>query len=98
MGLVPIFQDAKHCMFGLPFFTSPWLLVCLTDASFDWETIEQYFLWQLIAAHNIPVEHIMPVLPKMDFSTHAEALTSIMIQLKQEWWVPSFLPFRPRLH
>ena len=40
----------------------------VVDASFEWETIEQYFLWQLIAVHNIPVEHIMPVLPKMDFT------------------------------
>jgi integrator complex subunit 3 len=40
----------------------------ISDASFEWETIEQYFLWQLIAAHTIPVEYVMPVLPKMDFS------------------------------
>merc|ERR550532_1104093 len=52
------------------------------SASLSWETIEQYFLWQLIAAHNIPTEHLMPVLPKLDFHSPAEALTSIMIQLK----------------
>ena len=40
---------------------------CLTDASLEWETIEQYFLWQLIAAHNIPVDYIMPILPKLEF-------------------------------
>ena len=40
---------------------------CLSDASLEWETLEQYFLWQLITAHNIPVEHIMPILPKLDF-------------------------------
>ena len=38
-----------------------------TDASLDWETIEQYFLWQLISVHNIPVESIMPILPKLEF-------------------------------
>jgi len=38
------------------------------DASLEWETIEQYFLWQLIAVHSIPVEDVMPVLPKLDFS------------------------------
>lgn len=54
------------------------------NASLEWETLEQYFLWQLITAHNIPVEHIMPILPKLDFSRHAEALTSIMVLLKQD--------------
>ena len=43
-------------------------MTCFTDASLDWETLEQYFLWQLISAHNIPVEHIMPILPKLDFT------------------------------
>lgn len=54
------------------------------NASLDWETLEQYFLWQLISAHNIPVEHIMPILPKLDFTQHAEALSSILVLLKQE--------------
>jgi len=38
------------------------------DASLEWETIEQYFLWQLITVHSIPVEDVMPVLPKLEFS------------------------------
>ncbi|KAK3595164.1 hypothetical protein CHS0354_002764 [Potamilus streckersoni] len=56
----------------------------ILNASLEWETLEQYFLWQLITAHNIPVEHIMPILPKLEFTTHAEALTSILCLLKQE--------------
>ena len=40
----------------------------VTDGSLEWETLEQYFLWQLISAHNIPVDYIMPVLPKLDYS------------------------------
>lgn len=40
----------------------------VVDASLQWETIEQYFLWQLISVHTIPVEHIMPILPKLDFT------------------------------
>lgn len=39
-----------------------------TDESLEWESIEQYFLWQLIMAHNIPTEHILPVLPKLEYS------------------------------
>ena len=37
--------------------------------SLKWETIEQYFLWQLIAAHDIPLEHILPVLPMLEHSS-----------------------------
>jgi len=40
-----------------------------TDASLEWETIEQYFVWQLIAVHSIAIERIMPILPKLDFSS-----------------------------
>ena len=39
-----------------------------SDESLKWETIEQYFLWQLITAHNIPIEHMLPVLPMLEFS------------------------------
>lgn len=54
------------------------------NASLEWETFEQYCLWQLIAAHNIPVDYILPILPKLEFAIHAEALTSILLLLKQE--------------
>ncbi|XP_064619103.1 integrator complex subunit 3-like [Lineus longissimus] len=58
--------------------------LAVLNASLEWETLEQYFLWQLIGSHNIPVEHILPILPKLEFSAHAEALACILIQLKQE--------------
>ncbi|XP_071116601.1 integrator complex subunit 3-like [Haliotis cracherodii] len=54
------------------------------NESLDWETIEQYFLWQLIMSHNIQIEHILPILPKLEFGAHAEAMTSILVLLKQE--------------
>lgn len=53
-------------------------------ASLMWETFEQYALWQLIAAHDVPLENVLPILPKLDFKSHAEALTSILLRLKQE--------------
>lgn len=56
----------------------------LLTASLSWETFEQYCLWQLIYAHDFPVDYFMPVLPKLQFHDHAEALTSIMLMLKQE--------------
>lgn len=54
------------------------------NASLEWEAFEQFSLWQLIAAHNIPLDYILPILPKLEFQAHAEALTSILLLLKQE--------------
>lgn len=54
------------------------------NASLEWESFEQFCLWQLIAAHNIPLDYILPILPKLEFTAHSEALTSILLLLKQE--------------
>ena len=56
----------------------------LLTASLSWETFEQYCFWQLISAHDFPIEYVLPVLPKLQFRDHAEALTSILFMLKQE--------------
>lgn len=58
--------------------------ISILNASLEWETFEQFCLWQLIAAHNIPVDYVLPILPKLEFQAHAEALTSILLLLKQE--------------
>lgn len=58
--------------------------ISILNASLEWETFEQYCLWQLIAAHNIAVDYILPILPQLEFNVHAEALTSILLLLKQE--------------
>lgn len=79
----------------LVMFGSKESFLSVLNASLQWETIEQYFLWQLISVHTIPVEHIMPILPKLDFTVHAEALSSIMILLKQD--CPSAELLRPLL-
>ncbi|XP_059154214.1 integrator complex subunit 3-like isoform X2 [Physella acuta] len=76
-------------------FKSRETFLSILNASLDWETIEQYFLWQLVMAHNIPVEHILPILPKLEFSSNAEALTSLMVLLKQV--SPSWDILRPVL-
>lgn len=61
----------------------------LLSASLSWETFEQYFLWQLVTAHGIPIDYVLPILPRLEFSSHAEALTSILLMLKQERYVPT---------
>lgn len=56
----------------------------ILTASLHWETFEQYCFWQLIAAHDFSIESVLPILPKLEFRNHAEALTSILFMLKQE--------------
>ncbi|CAH1797938.1 unnamed protein product, partial [Owenia fusiformis] len=68
-------------------------ILSVLNASLEWESIEQYFLWQLIFAHNMQIEHIIPILPKLEFSGHAEALTSLMVQMKEE--APTLELLRP---
>lgn len=52
--------------------------------SLSWETFEQYCLWQLLTAHEISVEDVLPIIPKLSYKEHAEALTSVLLILKQE--------------
>merc|ERR1719336_3265843 len=54
------------------------------NVSLTWETFEQYALWQLLSGHDLPVDCFLPLIPKLDYEKHAEALTHIMIQLKRE--------------
>lgn len=56
----------------------------LLTASLNWDTFEQNCFWQLIFAHDFPIDCILPSLPKLQFRDHAEALTSILLMLKQE--------------
>ncbi|KAF5270976.1 hypothetical protein FQA39_LY08279 [Lamprigera yunnana] len=59
-------------------------LQSLLKSSLSWETIEQYFLWQLLQAHDISVETIVPLIPYIDHNKHSEALTAVTLMLKQE--------------
>ncbi|XP_008559612.1 integrator complex subunit 3 isoform X2 [Microplitis demolitor] len=52
--------------------------------SLEWETFEQYCFWQLITAHDFPIKYVLPVVPKLQFRNHAEAMTAILFMLKQE--------------
>lgn len=56
----------------------------LLEGTLEWETFEQFCVWQLISAHDIPVEQLLPLLPKLEFKKHAEAVTSLLLMLKQE--------------
>ncbi|XP_032668419.1 integrator complex subunit 3 isoform X3 [Odontomachus brunneus] len=56
----------------------------LLTASLNWDSFEQFCFWQLIFAHDFPVDYVLPILSKLQFHNHAEALTSILFMLKQE--------------
>jgi len=52
--------------------------------SLTWETFEQYALWQLLNSHDIPIDCIMPLIPRLSYHEHAEALTHFMHILRRE--------------
>lgn len=56
----------------------------VVNVSLTWETFEQCALWQLASAHDLPLECILPVIPRLSTSKHSEALTSILLLLRQE--------------
>lgn len=56
----------------------------LLKASLTWESIEQFFLWQLVQAHDIPLETITPLLSHLDSRLHSEAVTAIVLLLKRD--------------
>ncbi|XP_013140527.1 PREDICTED: integrator complex subunit 3 homolog [Papilio polytes] len=59
-------------------------ITTMLSTSLGWETFEQYCLWQLLTAHDISVEDVLPIIPKLSYKGHAEAVTSVLLMLKQE--------------
>ncbi|XP_065334012.1 integrator complex subunit 3 isoform X2 [Cloeon dipterum] len=59
-------------------------LLPVLQESLNWETFEQCCFWHLIEAHNIPLDDLIAILPELDFSKHHEALSSLMLFMKQE--------------
>jgi len=56
----------------------------LATSSLDWETMEQYFFWQLVSAHDVDIKVILSNITKLDYNNHPETLTSILLTLKKE--------------
>lgn len=59
-------------------------ITTMLSTSLGWETFEQYCLWQLLTAHDISVDDVLPIIPKLSYKEHAEAVTSVLLMLKQE--------------
>ena len=56
----------------------------IVTGSLSWETFEQLALWQLISAHDVPIDCFYSILPKLNFEKHAEALTAALLRLRTE--------------
>ncbi|KAJ8960547.1 hypothetical protein NQ318_013835 [Aromia moschata] len=56
----------------------------LLKTSLSWESIEQFFLWQLVNAHDISIDTVLPLVTELDYERHSEALTAVTLMLKQE--------------
>lgn len=56
----------------------------LATCSLNWETIEQFFFWKLVSAHDIDIKVILSNIVKLDYNNHPETLTSILLMLKKE--------------
>lgn len=67
----------------LVMFTSDDIIDVIRE-SLDYETFEQFCFWQLIQAHDIPLESFQDIIPELETSVHAEALTYILLLLKNE--------------
>ncbi|XP_025829891.1 integrator complex subunit 3 homolog [Agrilus planipennis] len=59
-------------------------LQSLLKTSLSWETIEQFFLWQLLQAHDITMDAVIPLISSLDPNKHPEALTAITLMSKQD--------------
>ncbi|CAH1974956.1 unnamed protein product [Acanthoscelides obtectus] len=59
-------------------------LTSLLKTSLTWESIEQFFLWQLVNAHDISIDTVLPLVTELDYEQHPEALMAITLMLKQE--------------
>lgn len=62
------------------------VLECVRASFTTYETYEQFCLWRLIQAHDIPIGRLQDLLPELDEAgpEHAEALAGMLLLLKNE--------------
>ncbi|XP_059617022.1 integrator complex subunit 3 homolog [Phlebotomus argentipes] len=78
-------RDLIYCVTQgkLVIFKNDGVIDCVRD-SLSYETFEQFCLWQLLQAHDVPIEFLQDILPELESSNHAEALTYMLMLLKSE--------------
>eukprot|EP00794_Sanderia_malayensis_P010041 gene10041-11066_t len=56
----------------------------VTVSSLSWDSFEQNSLWQILMVEETPIEMVVGVLPHLTPDDHPEALSALLIQLRQE--------------
>ncbi|XP_057365693.1 integrator complex subunit 3-like [Daphnia carinata] len=80
-----LYQLVVQCLHGaLVLFDRDPSVIELLASSLEWETFEQMALWQLVAAHSIPLSLLLSLLPKLKEGQHCEALTALLAMIKHE--------------
>nr|CAG4641495.1 EOG090X0205 [Eurycercus lamellatus] len=80
-----LYQLLVQCLHGaLVLFQKDPSVVEMLTSSLEWETFEQMALWQLVAAHSIPLQLLISLLPKLKEDQHCEALAALMTMIKHE--------------
>merc|ERR1712071_425085 len=80
-----LYQLIVQCSQGsLILFDKNQTIIELLVDSLNWETIEQIFLWQLIAAHVIPLQLLLSMLPKLKANQDCEALAALLAMIRHE--------------
>ncbi|KAH8241921.1 hypothetical protein KR032_009233 [Drosophila birchii] len=67
----------------LTIFKEEGIIDCIRE-SLDFETYEQFCLWQLVQAHDVPLKSIQDLLPELEAGNHPEALSHFLLLLKNE--------------
>ncbi|MES1902265.1 MAG: Integrator complex subunit 3 [Paramarteilia canceri] len=57
-------------------------IVDLIDDSLNWETVEQIFFWQLLCAHNLPLNQVWQIISELVWDSHGEAINAVSSILK----------------
>ncbi|EDV59943.1 integrator complex subunit 3 homolog [Drosophila erecta] len=67
----------------LTIFKQDGLIDCIRE-SLEFETYEQFCLWQIVQAHDVPLRCIQDLLPELEAGSHPEALSHFLLLLKNE--------------
>ncbi|KAJ8677452.1 hypothetical protein QAD02_013239 [Eretmocerus hayati] len=54
------------------------------DSSLGWGSFEQHCFWQILLAHSISVEYVLPLVSHLHPPDHAQPLTSLLLMLIRE--------------
>lgn len=58
-------------------------LIDVLNASFNWETIEQIFFWEILMAHEcVSLSYLLPVFNRLDANKHSEAVCHLFQLIK----------------